>query len=203
MFKSYAFILALAVSSSIAAQIQNDIYFNANMEAAKVAGPAVNAAFDATMDAVSQGTILHKKVVRPSGHVDKVLYVPPPPPQNQLTVILNKVGLLMPFLDSFISGFIQKLMLPKQLIVSGILYVAAKVKAIGLKTIVRNVIIAAVVAVMGAIATVAVAGLITLISTICTVLPYMNGNGKIELSESSIDSITSFVLEAISNYEKK
>ncbi|XP_050427761.1 uncharacterized protein LOC126837855 [Adelges cooleyi] len=200
MFKSFALVLALAVSASMAVKVQDtaNVIIEAHKEAAKAASPQV----DSAVDAVADSTYAHKTVVRPVSHIDKVVYYPPPPPPPQ-EVAFSKLQLLWPLLESGLATIVEKITVPKKLIAAGFTYVVTKLKAIGLKTIIKNVLVAAAVAVLAAVATVAVAGLVTIVSTICAVVPYMKPLLSKNGQESNMDSITSFALEAISKFDSQ
>ncbi|CAH1724187.1 uncharacterized protein LOC114129480 [Aphis gossypii] len=177
MFK-YTIMIAVVVSASLA----NSVPTNSSAAAANRYDPMSGAA-----------TILHKskQYVKPDQRQSLFSY-------ESSNGQSNHGGHHL--LESGLSGLLEAISIPKKIIGS----VVSLLKTIDLRKLVKIALIGGAVVVLGAVAVAGAAGIAAIVTAVGAAIPYIRfffGHNKGQVSDSEIDVISEFVLDAFNKYD--
>ncbi|KAF0753656.1 Uncharacterized protein FWK35_00035677 [Aphis craccivora] len=103
-------------------------------------------------------------------------------------------------LESGLSALLEAISIPKKIINSAIV----QLKSIDLKKFVKIALIGVAVVVLGAVAAAGAAGIAAIVTAVSAALPYIRfffGHNKGQASDSEMDAISEFVLDAFDKYD--
>ncbi|XP_022170502.1 uncharacterized protein LOC111033875 [Myzus persicae] len=112
----------------------------------------------------------------------------------------NNVG------SQLLSGLLEAISIPKKIASALISKVSDLLKSVDLRKLIKIALIGGAVIVLGAVAAAGVAGIAAVVALVSAALPYFRfffGGHKGEASESEIDVISEFVLNAFNKYDSQ